>query len=108
MTSQAQNQLLQSMETYFDGLSKITLASQAILLKEMAENLDGNDLPAVEDALGTLRTDILMGAAAALAAAAGALEALGAGSGVDQGAGKYEEALKRRAQQATGAANLEA
>ncbi len=80
------------------------LASQVILLKEMAENLDGNDLPAVEDALGALRTDILMGAAAALAAAAGALEALGAGAGADQGVGKYEEALKRRAQAATGAA----
>jgi hypothetical protein len=84
MTTQAQDLIRRSIAAYFDGVSKIALASQAVLLKQMAENQDGNDLePVAENALGVLAADMLMGAAATLAAAVGALAAEAAEVGLD-------------------------
>ncbi|QBN04761.1 hypothetical protein CKAES1R_02248 [Pseudomonas aeruginosa] len=72
MISQASGLVAQSAASYFDGVSKIALASQAILLRQMTQNIAENKLAqAAEDALGALATDLLMGAAAAVAAAAG-------------------------------------
>ncbi|MGO1073780.1 RebB family R body protein [Lysobacter sp. CA199] len=88
-----------SATAYFDGITKLALVSQAILLKEMAHDLaDTNPHEAAEDALGALATDIFMGAAAAIAAAAGALEAASADFAVDridQSIAKYSE-LRRK------------
>ncbi|MBT2750074.1 MULTISPECIES: hypothetical protein [unclassified Lysobacter] len=75
----------QSAAAYFDGIAKLALASQAILLKQKTEDLAAMDLQqAAEDALGTLATDIFAGAAAAVAAAAAAQEAESAGFAIDQ------------------------
>ncbi|MCI2263396.1 hypothetical protein [Xanthomonas indica] len=68
---QAPGLVAQSAAVYFDGVSKTALASQSVLLKNLAENRMEQ---AAEDALGVLATDVLVGAAAAVAAAAGALE----------------------------------
>lgn len=77
MISQASGLVAQSAASYFDGVSKIALASQAILLRQMTQNIAENKLAqAAEDALGALATDLLMGAAAPVAAAAGAIEAV--------------------------------
>ncbi|MCM2024540.1 hypothetical protein FA355_17360, partial [Pseudomonas aeruginosa] len=68
MISQASGLVAQSAASYFDGVSKIALASQAILLRQMTQNIAENKLAqAAEDALGALATDLLMGAAAAVA-----------------------------------------
>lgn len=87
--------------TYFDGISKIALLSQAALLKEMTGNIVDKSLQqAAEDALDTLATDIFMGAAAAIAAAAGAAEAEAASFAIDkidQSIGKYSALLHGRA-----------
>ncbi|MBB6367947.1 hypothetical protein FHR56_003112 [Xanthomonas sacchari] len=69
---QAPGLVAQSAAVYFDGVSKTALASQSVLLKNLAENRMEQ---AAEGALGVLATDMLVGAAAAVAAAAGALEA---------------------------------
>ncbi|MFL4003084.1 hypothetical protein LER47_22555 [Pseudomonas aeruginosa] len=64
MISQASGLVAQSAASYFDGVSKIALASQAILLRQMTQNIAENKLAqAAEDALGALATDLLMGAA---------------------------------------------
>lgn len=98
MTSQAPDRIRQAMAAYFDGVSKITLASQALLLKQMNESLDGNDPGATaEDALHTLATDMFLGAAAALAAAVGALAAEAATLDIDEinkGVAKHIAALR--------------
>ncbi|MCV6336129.1 hypothetical protein OFL47_05565, partial [Pseudomonas aeruginosa] len=63
MISQASGLVAQSAASYFDGVSKIALASQAILLRQMTQNIAENKLAqAAEDALGALATDLLMGA----------------------------------------------
>ncbi|MBI7970102.1 hypothetical protein JEY14_06265, partial [Pseudomonas aeruginosa] len=72
MISQASGLVAQSAASYFDGVSKIALASQAILLRQMTQNIAENKLAqAAEDALGALATDLLMGAAAPGGAAGG-------------------------------------
>lgn len=95
MISQASGLVAQSAASYFDGVSKIALASQAILLRQMTQNIAENKLAqAAEDALGALATDLLMGAAAAVAAAAGAIEAESASFAIDkidQSIAKYSE-----------------
>ncbi|MBU3056650.1 hypothetical protein [Pseudomonas indica] len=100
MISQASALVAQSAANYFDGVSKIALASQAVLLKQMTENIAENKLAqAAEDALGALATDLLMGAAAAVAAAAGALEAESASFAIDkidQSIAKYADTLANR------------
>ncbi len=100
MISQASGLVAQSAASYFDGVSKIALASQAILLRQMTQNIAENKLAqAAEDALGALATDLLMGAAAAVAAAAGAIEAESASFAIDkidQSIAKYSETLASR------------
>ncbi|HCT06101.1 MAG TPA: hypothetical protein DIW86_12120, partial [Pseudomonas sp.] len=67
MISQAAGLVAQSAAGYFDGVSKIALAAQAVLLQQMTENIVKENLPAAaEDALGALATDLLVGAAAAV------------------------------------------
>jgi hypothetical protein len=97
MISQAAGLVAQSAANYFDGISKVAMASQAVLLKQMTENIAKNNLPgAAEDALGALVTDLLMGAAAAVAAAAGAIEGEAASFAIDkidQSISKYSSLL---------------
>lgn len=89
-----------SAAAYFDGISKLALASQAVLLKKMTQDLtDQAPNNAAEDALGILATDLFMNAAAAVAAAAGAMEAESAGFAIDkidQSIAKYSELLRSR------------
>ncbi|MDN5596599.1 MAG: hypothetical protein L0G75_07080, partial [Pseudomonas sp.] len=91
----------QAAAGYFDGVSKIALAAQAVLLQQMTENIVKDNLPAAaEDALGALATDLLVGAAAAVAAAAGAMEAEAASVAIDkidQSIAKYADTLANRA-----------
>ncbi|KAB0564930.1 hypothetical protein C9383_05180 [Pseudomonas palleroniana] len=101
MISQAAGLVAQSAAGYFDGVSKIALAAQAVLLQQMTENIVKDNLPAAaEDALGALATDLLVGAAAAVAAAAGAMEAEAASVAIDkidQSIAKYADTLANRA-----------
>ncbi len=100
LISQASGLIAQSAAVYFDGVSKMALASQGVLLKQMTQNLAENKLEqAGEDALGVLATDVLVGAAAAVAAAAGALEAESAGFAIDkidQSIAKYADLMRGR------------
>lgn len=85
MIGQASGLLAQSAASYFDGVSKLALASKAVLLKQMTENIAKQQIiPAGEDALGALVTDLLVGSAAAIAAAAGAMEAESASFAIDK------------------------
>ncbi len=53
MISQAAGLVAQAAAGYFDGVSKIALAAQAVLLQQMTENIVKDNLPAAaEDALG--------------------------------------------------------
>lgn len=101
MISQAAGLVAQAAAGYFDGVSKIALAAQAVLLQQMTENIVKDNLPAAaEDALGALATDLLVGAAAAVAAAAGAMEAEAASVAIDkidQSIAKYADTLANRA-----------
>ena len=100
MISQAAGLVAQAAAGYFDGVSKIALAAQAVLLQQMTENIVKDNLPAAaEDALGALATDLLVGAAAAVAAA-GAMEAAAASVAIDkidQSIAKYADTLANRA-----------
>ena len=100
MISQAAGLVAQSAAAYFDGVSKLALASQGVLLKDMTENLVNQQLErAAEDAIGVLATDVMMGAAAAVAAAAGAIEGAAAEFAIDhidQSIAKYAELLGNR------------
>ncbi|ATE70455.1 hypothetical protein IEQ11_03280 [Lysobacter capsici] len=100
MISQAAGLVAQSAAAYFDGVTKIALASQGVLMKQMTQDLvEGNVEQAAEDALGILATDIFMGAAAAVAAAAGAMEAASASFAIDridQSIAKYSTLLQNR------------
>ncbi|MGV8267661.1 hypothetical protein ACV334_33155, partial [Pseudomonas aeruginosa] len=100
MISQAPGLVAQSAASYFDGVSKIALASQAILPRQMTQHIAENKLAqAAEDAIGALATALLMGAAAAVAAAAGPIEAESARFAIDkidQRLAKSGEPLARR------------
>ncbi|WP_249041002.1 hypothetical protein, partial [Marilutibacter maris] len=100
MISQAAGLVAQSAAAYFDGVSKLALASQGVLLKDMTEALVSQQLEkAAEDAVGVLATDVMMGAAAAVAAAAGAMEAESASFAIDridQSIAKYADLLANR------------
>lgn len=100
MIAQASGLVAQSAATYFDAVSKMALASQGVLLKKMTQDLVEENLEgAAEDALGVLATEILMGAASVVAAAAGAIEAEGASFAVDQidkSIAKYSSLLQNR------------
>ena len=97
MISQASGLVAQAAANYFDGVSKLVLASQSVLLKQMTQALAEQNLKqAGEDALGIVATDLLMGAAAAVAAAAGAMEAESASFAIDridQSIAKYSSVL---------------
>lgn len=97
MISQAAGLVAQSAASYFDGVSKVALASQAVLLKQMTENIAKQNMAgAAEDALGALVTDLLMGGAAVIAAAAGAVEGEAASFAIDkidQSISKYSSLL---------------
>jgi len=71
-----------------------------VLLKQMTQALAEQQLEqAAEDALGIVATDLLMGAAAAVAAAAGAMEAESASFAIDridQSIAKYSSVLAAR------------
>ncbi|GHU44899.1 hypothetical protein AGMMS50289_14460 [Betaproteobacteria bacterium] len=85
MIGQASGLLAQSAANYFDGVSKLALASKAVLLKQMTENIaKQNIVQAGEDALGALVTDLLLGSAAAVAAASGAMEAESASFAIEK------------------------
>ncbi len=100
MISQAAGLVAQSAAAYFDGVTKIALASQGVLMKQMTQDLvAGEAVKAAEDAVGILATDIFMGAAAAVAAAAGAMEAESASFAIDridQSIAKYSSLLQNR------------
>ncbi|WP_255989919.1 hypothetical protein [Chitinolyticbacter albus] len=100
MITQASGLVAQSAAAYFDGASKMALASKSVLLKNMTEKFAKEDLKgAAEDALGVLLTDLLMGTAAAVAAAAGAIEAESAHFAldkIDQSIDKYHNLLDRK------------
>ncbi|POA56482.1 hypothetical protein C1889_10405 [Pseudomonas sp. FW507-12TSA] len=100
MISQAAGLVAQSAAGYFDGVSKLALAAQAVLIKQMTENIvKENVTGAAEDALGVLATDLMVGAAAAVAAAAGAMEAdaaAGAIDKIDASIAKYADTLANR------------
>ncbi|AJO75926.1 hypothetical protein [Pseudomonas sp. MRSN 12121] len=101
MISQAAGLVAQSAAGYFDGVSKLALAAQAVLLEQMTKNIvENHPEKAAEDALGALATDLLVGAAAAVAAAAGAMEATAAGVAIDkidESIAKYSSTLANRA-----------
>ena len=101
MISQAAGLVAQSAAGYFDGVSKLALAAQAVLLEQMTKNIvENHPEKAAEDALGALATDLLVGAAAAVAAAAGAMEAAAAGAAIDkidQSIANYSNTLANRA-----------
>jgi hypothetical protein len=101
MISQAAGLVAQSAAAYFDGVSKLALASQGVLLKDMTESLFNQQLvKAAEAAVGVLATEVLWGAAAAVAAAAGAMEAESASFAIDridQSISKYSDLLSSRA-----------
>lgn len=100
MISQASGLVAQSAAGYFDGVSKLALAAQAVLLKQMTENIVKKDMSAAaEDAIGALATDLLVGAAAAVAAAAGAIEAEGASIAIkkiDESIASFSSTLQAR------------
>ncbi|WP_322042426.1 hypothetical protein [Paraburkholderia sp. J67] len=100
MISQASGLVAQSAANYFDGASKLALASKSVLLKNMTEKLLQEDIKgAAEDALGVLITDLLVGTAAAVAAAAGAIEGEAAHFAldkIDQSINKYQSLLDRK------------
>jgi hypothetical protein len=100
MISQASGLVAQSAAAYFDGVTKLGLATQSVLLKQMTENIGKENLvAAAEDAMGALVTDLLVGAAAAVAAAAGAIDGDAAGfalGAIDQSIGKYQTLMKAK------------
>ncbi|GLU31199.1 hypothetical protein WKR88_15780 [Trinickia caryophylli] len=100
MITQAGGLVAQSAANYFDGASKLALASKSVLLKNMTEKLVQQDIKgAAEDALGVLITDLLVGTAAAVAAAAGAIEGEAAHFAldkIDQSLNKYQALLDKK------------
>ncbi|POZ63853.1 hypothetical protein C2I19_01330 [Chromobacterium alticapitis] len=94
MITQAGGLVAQAGANYFDGASKLALASKSVLLKNMTEKFAKEDIKGgVEDALGILITDLLVGTAAAVAAAAGAMEGEAAHFAldkIDQSLSKYQ------------------
>lgn len=76
MITQASGLMAQAAAAYFDSVSKLGLATQGVLLKQMTENIAKQDMQgAADDAIGALLTDLLVGGAAAVAAAVGVVEA---------------------------------
>ncbi len=103
MIGQASGLVAQSAAAYFDGMSRITMATQAVLMKDMAEKLAKSPpdvVPALEDAAGSLIAELLLGGAAAITAAAGAMEGEAAGFAIDKidkSIGSYTDLMKQLA-----------
>ncbi|POA97688.1 hypothetical protein C2134_16675 [Chromobacterium sinusclupearum] len=97
MITQAGGLVAQAGANYFDGASKLALASKSVLLKNMTEKFAAEDVKGgIEDALGILITDLLVGTAAAVAAASGAMEGEAAHFAlekIDQSLSKYQELI---------------
>jgi len=75
MISQASALAAQSSASYYDGISRLVMASQAVMLKNLTQDLaEGNDKGAVAQAVGIAVTELLLGGAMAVAAAGGAME----------------------------------
>jgi len=73
VVAQVAGLVAQPTADYFGEISKLALASQGALLKKMTEALAEQHIEqASGDALRIIAADLLMGAAAAVAAAAGA------------------------------------
>lgn len=82
---QASGLVAQSAVSYFDGVTKLALASQGVLLRKMTESIIKDDLDAAtESALGALNTHLLVGGAAAVAAASGVLDADGVSQALER------------------------
>ncbi|WP_199153373.1 hypothetical protein [Chromobacterium sp. ASV23] len=85
--------ITQAGANYFDG------ASKSVLLKNMTEKFAKEDIKGgVEDALGILITDLLVGTAAAVTVASGAMEGEAAHFAlekIDQSLEKYHSILGR-------------
>ncbi|WP_438300331.1 hypothetical protein [Pseudomonas sp. NMS19W] len=85
LVRQASGLVAQSAASYFDGVTKLALASQGVLLRQMTESIIKDDLDAAtESALGALNTHLLVGGAAAVAAASGVLDADGVNQALER------------------------
>ncbi|MDI2593122.1 hypothetical protein POF45_17050 [Pseudomonas sp. 681] len=85
LIAQARGLVAQSAASYFDGATKLALASQGVLLRQMTESIVNNNLDAAtESALGALNTHLLVGGAAAVAAASGVLDAEGVSQALER------------------------
>jgi len=92
LVRQASGLVAQSAASYFDGVTKLALASQGVLLRKMTESIIEDDLnAATESALGALNTHLLVGGAAAVAAASGVLDA----DGVNQALERIDQSIAR-------------
>ncbi|WP_065257473.1 hypothetical protein [Pseudomonas bananamidigenes] len=92
LVRQASGLVAQSAASYFDGVTKLALASQGVLLRKMTESIIEDDLDAAtESALGALNTHLLVGGAAAVAAASGVLDA----DGVNQALERIDQSIAR-------------
>ncbi len=85
MISQAAGIASQASASYYDGMTKLVMASQAVMLKKLTEDLAANKpVQAAEEAAGIAVTELLLAGAMAVAAAGGALEAKSANFSIDQ------------------------
>lgn len=101
MITQASGLVAQSAAAYFEGASTMAQAIKGVLFKDMTEKFIQQDIKgATEDAFGVLLTDLLMGSAAAVAAAAGAIEAESASFSlekIDQSLDKFNALMAKKA-----------
>ncbi|MCY1128652.1 hypothetical protein OU426_17475 [Frigidibacter sp. RF13] len=85
MIGQAAGLAAQSAAAYFDGMTKLVMASQSVILRKLTEDIaSGNEASAVEDGLAIAGTELLLAGAMAVAAAGGAMEAASAGFAIKQ------------------------
>lgn len=104
MIGQAAGLVAQSAAGYFDGVSKLALAAQAVMIKEMTQNIALERFDVAEkDAEGAFVTDLLVAAAAAVSAAAGAMEGAGAAAAIemiDKSLSTYSDNVAKRSMRA--------
>lgn len=85
MISQATGLAAQSSANYYDGMTKMVMASQGVMLKKLTEDLgEGNIMGSIEEAAGILVTEVLLAGAMAVAAAGGAMESASAAFAIGQ------------------------
>lgn len=91
MITQAAGLAAQSSAHYYDGMTKLVMASQSVMLQKLTEDLSQEKLPqAAEQAVGIAVTELLLAGAMAVAAAGGAMEAESASFSID----KINQAVK--------------